>query len=158
MAEDLKWVSTTNMFVLSDDKVLVLKRGEKEVDFPGWYMLPGGKQESDETPLQTAIRETFEETGVNVVKPKLKVIATHDHSYRAKVYLVYIFSADKFSGELIQSREGEAMWMPLGELLNSSKLYPDLKRHIGMITSRLGDEVLFTYHRFDEDLNIVEEK
>ena len=30
-------------------------------------MLPGGKQEKDETPAQTAIRETFEETGIKTV-------------------------------------------------------------------------------------------
>ncbi len=157
MSDDLKWVSTTNMFVLNTRKVLVLKRGENQADFPGWYMLPGGKQEYNETPIQAAIRETFEETGVRVINPKLKVIATHFHGYKSKVYLVYIFSASEFSGDLIQSSEGEAMWIPLPELLKDPKLYPDLKRHIKMIEEASEEGVLFTYHKFNKDLEIVEE-
>lgn len=157
MSVDLKWISTTNMFVMDGDKVLVIKRGEDEKDFPGWYMLPGGKQEGDETPLQTAIRETFEETGIKVTNPKLRVLATHNHEYRGRMYLVYIFSATEFSGEIVQSDEGETMWMALDRLMNDPKLYPDLKRHIRMITEDNGEEVLFTYHKFDSNLNIIEE-
>lgn len=155
--DELKWVSTTNMLVVSDGKVLVLKRGENEKDFPGWYMLPGGKQEENETPIQAAIRETFEETGIKVLNPKLKVVATHNHDYRGKIYLIYIFMAEDFSGDLVQSNEGVALWMPLDELMNDSKLYPDLKRHIKLITSDELNEVLFTYHKFDSNLKIKEE-
>lgn len=145
------------MFVVNGGKVLVLKRGEEEKDFPGWYMLPGGKQEKDETPVQAAIRETFEETGIKVTDPKLRVIATHNHDYRGRVYLVYIFSASEFSGELVQCDEGEAMWMPLDELMDDPKLYPDLRRHIRMITEEDESGIVFTYHKFDSSLNIIEE-
>ncbi|TSC87479.1 MAG: 7,8-dihydro-8-oxoguanine triphosphatase [Microgenomates group bacterium Gr01-1014_16] len=119
-------------------------------------MLPGGKQEKDETPAQTAIRETLEETGIKAVNPKLKVIATHLHEYKSKIYLVFIFSSDQFSGDLIESEEGKPIWMPLTEALKDPKLYPDLKRHIGIVQSSSSDEVIFTYHKFDDKLNIVE--
>jgi 8-oxo-dGTP diphosphatase len=157
MSGDLEWISTTNMFVMDSGRVLVIKRGEEEKDFPGWYMLPGGKQEGDETPTQTAIRETFEETGIKVTNPKLRVLATHNHEYRGRVYIVYIFSAEEFSGEIVQSDEGVTMWKPLKELMGDKKLYPDLKRHIKMITEDEGEDVLFTYHKFDSNLNIIEE-
>ena len=157
MSDELKWVSTTNMFVLKDGKVLVLKRGEDEADFPGWYMLPGGKQEPNETPLQAAIRETFEETGIKVSHPTLKIIATHNHDYRSKIYLVYIFTATEFSGDIVQSTEGETLWIPLQELLTEPKLYPDLKRHIKMIEDMTETgEVVFTYHKFNQQLEIIE--
>lgn len=157
MGGDFKWVSTTNMFVMDGSKVLVIKRGEEEKDFPGWYMLPGGKQEANETPIQTAIRETFEETGIKVTNPKLRVLATHNHEYRERMYLVYIFSSTEFLGQIVQSDEGTAMWMPIDELMNNPKLYPDLKRHIRMIIGDEEHEVLFTYHKFDDNLNIIEE-
>ena len=156
MISDLKWVSTTNMFVEDGGKVLVVKRGDNEADFPGWYMLPGGKQEVSETPVEAAIRETFEETGIKVSDPKLRVVATHLHEYKSKVYVVYIFTADKFIGDLVQSDEGEAMWLPLNELLEDPKLYPDLRRHIKIIIEDR-DQLFFTYHSFNSRLEIVKE-
>jgi len=156
MGEELKWISTTNMLVVHEGKVLVLKRGDNKKDFPGWFMLPGGKQEYFETPLQAAIRETFEETGIKVSDPKLRVLATHNHEYRGRVYIVYIFMATEFTGELVQSDEGESLWVLLEDLMNDPKLYPDLKRHIKLINSSPEGEVLFTYHKFDNTLKIVE--
>jgi 8-oxo-dGTP diphosphatase len=137
--------------------VLVIKRKDDAENFPGWYMLPGGKQEVDETPQQAAIREYFEETGIKVVNPKLKIVATHNHYYKNRVYIVYIFVAQEFSGELKESDEGKPMWMKLEALLKDEKLYPDLRRHIRLAMEDTGNEVIFTYHKFNKDLEIIEE-
>jgi 8-oxo-dGTP diphosphatase len=110
-----------------------------------------------ETPQQAAIRETFEETGIKAINPKLKVVATHNHFYRNRVYLVYIFVSNEFSGKLKDSVEGHAMWMPLDEAMGHDKLYPDLKRHIKIATDPQQEEVIFTYHKFNKDLEIIEE-
>lgn len=119
-------------------------------------MLLGGKQEVDETPQQTATRETFEETGIKAISPRLKVVATHNHFYRNRVYLVYIFVSNEFSGKLNESREGKPVWMPLKEALKNPKLYPDLKRHIKIATDSEQEEVTFTYHKFNKNLEIIE--
>jgi 8-oxo-dGTP diphosphatase len=156
MKSDYDFVSTTNMLIINDRKLLVIKRSEKLKDFPGWLMLPGGKQEVNETPQQAAIRETFEETGLKAVNPKLKVVATHNHFYRKKVYLVYIFVANEFSGKLKSSKEGKALWIPLDKALKHDKLYPDLKRHIRLATESDSQDVIFTYHKFNKDLEIIE--
>lgn len=50
------------LFVTSDRKALFVKRGAG-VDHAGEWALPGGKSEGDETPEQTAVRETREEIG-----------------------------------------------------------------------------------------------
>ncbi len=151
------FVSTTNMLVVKDGKALFIRRSEKLENFPGWLMLPGGKQEVDETPTQAAIRETWEETGIKVISPKLKVVATHNHFYRNRVYLVFIFQANEFSGELKESDEGTPIWIPLEEALKDPKLYPDLKRHIRLVLESDTDQVIFTYHKFNKDLEIIEE-
>lgn len=156
MSKEYDFVSTTNMLIINNDKLLVIKRSEKLENFPGWIMLPGGKQEKDETPQQATIRETFEETGVKAINPKLKVVATHNHFYRNRVYLVYIFVAKEFSGKLKDSKEGKALWMPLNKALNHNKLYPDLKRHVRLATDPSQEEVIFTYHKFNKDLEIIE--
>lgn len=157
MSKDYEFVSTTNILIVKDGKVLFIKRSEKLENFPGWLMLPGGKQEVDETPQQAAIRETWEETGIKVINPKLKVVATHNHFYRSRVYLVFIFQAEEFSGELKESDEGTPLWLPLEKVLKDPKLYPDLKRHIRLVMEVKDDSVIFTYHKFNSNLEIIEE-
>ena len=152
-----EFIPTTNMLIVKDGKGLFIRRSERLENFPGWLMLPGGKQEADETPLQAAILETWEETGIKVNNPQLRVIATHNHGYRNRVYLVYIFQVSEFSGELKELGEGTPLWLSLDEVLEDPHLYPDLKRHIKLILETKGDQVIFTYHKFNQDLEIVEE-
>jgi 8-oxo-dGTP diphosphatase len=155
--KDFIFISTTNTLVIKGGKGLFIKRDESLEDFPGWLMLPGGKQEYDETPQQSAVRETFEETGLKIADPELKVIATHNHYYKNKVYLVYIFTAKEFSGKLIDVEEdkGTPVWIPLDEALGHPKLYPDLKRHIKLIRESENSDVIFTYHKFNKNLEII---
>ncbi len=157
MKNDYDFVSTTNMLILKGGKGLFIRRSEELKDFPGWLMLPGGKQEVDETPLQAAIRETWEETGIKVINPKLKVVATHNHFYRKRIYLVFIFQANEFSGKLKESSEGIPQWLSLNEVLKNPKLYPDIKRHIRLVMESESENVIFTYHKFNKDLEIIEE-
>lgn len=158
MNSEIKWVSTTNMLIRDGEKILVIKRADDLLDFPGWYILPGGKQEFNETVEGAAIRETIEETGITPVGPVLRVVATHLHDYRSKIYVVNIFETTEFGGRLISSKEGEAQWVNSHELLNNPKLYPDLKRHIKLVLENPGIKTFFTYHKFDEKLSIIEEK
>ena len=158
MNNEVTFLSTTNMFIEKEGKVLLMKRSESLADFPGWYILPGGKQEKSETVREAAIREVFEETGIKVKDANLKIVATHDHEYKNKVYIVNIFVAEDFDGELMESKEGTPQWIEIEKAFNSAKLYPDLKRHIKLIQESKTNEVLFTYHRFDERLNILESR
>jgi len=87
---DFEFVSTTNTLIINEGRGLFIKRDDSLNEFPGWLILPGGKQKEDETPQQAATREVFEETGLKITDPKLKVIATHNHIYKSKVYIVYI--------------------------------------------------------------------
>ena len=56
--------------VFDKDKVLLLRRSKLETSKHGLYELPGGKQEDNETPMDTARTETEEESGlvVKVIK------------------------------------------------------------------------------------------
>jgi 8-oxo-dGTP pyrophosphatase MutT (NUDIX family) len=160
MKKAVPFSSTTNMLIFEKGKILLIKRDESLKDFPGWLMLPGGKQEHNETPKEAAIRETEEETGLKAVNTKLRVIATHYHYYKPKTYLVYIFTASKYTGTLIdiEKDKGTPVWVPVKKALNHPKLYPDLKRHIRMITKTKSSEPIFTYHKFNADLKIKEER
>ncbi len=155
---DTTFASTTNMLIVKDGKVLLMKRSDDLPDFPGWYILPGGKQEKNETPQEAAIRETVEETGIKAVNPRLRIVATHYHEYKSKVYLVYIFESSEFDSSLKESKEGVPQWMPMDEALNHPKLYPDLRRHIKLITDSKSNDIIYTYHRFNKKLEITESR
>tara|TARA_Y100000034_G_C6761127_1_gene339006 strand:+ start:174 stop:572 length:399 start_codon:yes stop_codon:yes gene_type:complete len=49
-----------------DGSILLLRRS-RTVNNPGYWNLPGGRIDPGETPLQAAIRETFEEAGIPVL-------------------------------------------------------------------------------------------
>lgn len=53
--------------LISRGRLIAYLRDQKdEIPFPGMWDLPGGGRELDETPLQCAIRETWEEFRVSV--------------------------------------------------------------------------------------------
>ena len=51
------------VIILQDDTVLFIKRVKKDRTY---YVFPGGRKEPGETPEMTAIREAYEELGVQV--------------------------------------------------------------------------------------------
>jgi predicted GIY-YIG superfamily endonuclease/ADP-ribose pyrophosphatase YjhB (NUDIX family) len=56
---------TTSIILAKNHKVLLLKRGHKP--FLGYWVLPGGYVEYNENPESTIVRETKEETGLDVM-------------------------------------------------------------------------------------------
>lgn len=48
------------------DRILLVKRCGLDINFPGLWCLPGGHLEPGETAEEAAVRETWEETGINV--------------------------------------------------------------------------------------------
>lgn len=95
--------------------------------FAGHWTAPGGKIKPGETPLDAVVREMREETGLDVVDPQLKVVCSEsgDDHYN---WLLFIFRAHGFSGEVRESDEGELQWIPLEDL--SDRKLPDVDRHI----------------------------
>lgn len=66
-------IRAAGILVLSKQgKALFLRRGPGS-DFPNMWAFPGGRREGDETAVQTAIRETEEETGHKFKESDLKL-------------------------------------------------------------------------------------
>jgi 8-oxo-dGTP diphosphatase len=103
-----------------DKKVtLMLHRITKENDFhKGKWNGLGGKFDQSETPEECVIREIFEESGLIISSPRLHGIITFPLFDGKDDWYVFLFTADKFKGELINSNEGHLEWIPNDRVLS----------------------------------------
>jgi len=81
--------------------------------------LPGGHVEAGEPIVDSVIREVWEETGLTIESPKLVGIKDWFDTDGSR-YMVFMFTAEKFSGELKSSEEGKVFWMEASEVLKSN--------------------------------------
>jgi 8-oxo-dGTP pyrophosphatase MutT (NUDIX family) len=107
----------------ADPELLMIKRAEAEGDpWSGHIACPGGRMEPRDHDLeQTAIRETWEETGVDLARDGRVLGALDDISPRSPTLppiIVRPFVAVvKPELEIVQSSEvAEAFWVPLAAL------------------------------------------
>ena len=86
----------------------VLLQNRIKADWRG-YALPGGHVEPGESVVEAVKREMLEETGLEIESPRLcgvKQFPTEEGRY-----LVFLFLADRFSGQLRSCDEGENRWV-----------------------------------------------
>ena len=107
-------VELTNMCMVEDGKGNVLVQNRLDPNWSG-IVYPGGHVEVGESITASVIREIREETGLTIENPTLCGVKQFwlDNGVR---YIVLLFRADKFTGELHGSEEGDAFWMPREEL------------------------------------------
>ena len=106
-------VTLTNMCMVVDGaRVLVQNR----VD-PDWsgYTFPGGHVEKGESFTDAVIREVREETGLTIEAPRLCGIKDWPEADGSR-YMVLLYRAERFTGELASSGEGEVSWVELDQL------------------------------------------
>ena len=103
----------TLLYVMKDDKTLMLYRNKKENDYhEGKWNGLGGKFEQGETPEECAVRELKEESGLSANNLILKGHLTFPMFDGVDDWYVFVFVIDQFEGELIDSDEGELQWIP----------------------------------------------
>ncbi len=93
------------------DEYLLQDRVKK--DWRG-FTLPGGHVEQGESIVDAVVREMKEETGLTVENPKL--CGVKQFPIEVGRYLVFLFVADKFSGEVVSSEEGAMHWVKKEDL------------------------------------------
>jgi mutator protein MutT len=103
--------SGTCVVLTKEDKILGVTRKHNHND----WGLPGGKIDPGETPLQAIVRETKEETGLDISNIEL----VDERVFKDRI--VYLFKAD-WKGEINYDplTEGVCDWISWKELLEGS--------------------------------------
>lgn len=97
-------------FIIRDEKILLIRK--KRGFGAGKINGPGGKVDPGETPLASALRETFEELCIRPLDAELR---GELHFQFRDGYSLHcaVFLARDFTGEARETDEAVPLWMPL---------------------------------------------
>ncbi len=110
-------ILATLCYVKRDRCTLMVYRNKKPNDIhEGKWNGLGGKFEAGETPEECVIREVWEESGLSIQSPKYCGLLVFTN-FKGNDWYVFVFTASEFTGELIDSPEGDLAWIPNEKLL-----------------------------------------
>jgi 8-oxo-dGTP diphosphatase len=108
----------TLCYIKKNGRTLMLHRVKKKDDVhEGKWNGLGGKFEAGESPEDCVIREVLEESGLKIKSPALKGVLTFPGFARDEDWYVFVYTASRFTGRLIDSPEGNLEWVPDRNLL-----------------------------------------
>ena len=100
-------VELTVLCLIQDGNRLLLQNRIKE-DWKG-YTFPGGHVEPGESFVDAVKREMKEETGLDILNPQL--VGIKQFPIENGRYIVLLFKATEFRGDVVSSEEGEMEWV-----------------------------------------------
>lgn len=141
-------------YLIKDEEILVTQYGNNNIK-AGYYDIPGGKIEENESSEITAIRELKEETGITAknlkYKGKLKV------EYPDRIFIFDTFLSNEFEGEVNTKENKISEWIKIEELLKKPKILSNIALLDRNFIKGLTDEKynFEMYIKVDEDENIL---
>lgn len=104
--------NTTLCYIEKEGQYLMLHRVKKEHDInrDKWIGI-GGKFEEKESPEECLLREVKEETGLTLTRYAYRGLVTFVSDRWTTEYM-HLFTADEFTGEMIECSEGDLEWVP----------------------------------------------
>ena len=119
-----KVIPRTLIFITKKNEVLLLKGDKKKKLWAGKYNGIGGHIEKGEDVYQSALRELFEETGLNNIRLNLRGSIMIDVEEKTGISL-FIFTGEYKTGKIIHNEEGVLEWVSV-ERLSAYPLVEDL--------------------------------
>ena len=105
----------SQIYCIDNEKILLLRR-TKEPNL-GLWVAPGGKIEADESPYECALRELFEESGLEPDKLYLRGIISLIFPDAKECSIQFVYLATDFRGRLKRENdEGILEWQPIKSL------------------------------------------
>jgi 8-oxo-dGTP diphosphatase len=132
-----KIIPAVLIYLSQGDRVLMIhrnleknERGEKDFHLGKWNGL-GGKCELDESPLEAAKRELYEEAAIDLPEAQFKALGVlqfpNFKPHKSEDWIVYVFFAQTHStchlNNKFECKEGELQWVSKKDIL-SLNLWP----------------------------------
>ncbi len=146
--ERREWTEMTVLCLIEREGEYLLQDRVKK-DWKG-YTLPGGHVEPGESIVDAVVREMQEETGLTVENPRL--CGVKQFPIEGGRYLVFLFRASRFRGELRSSEEGQMHWVKR-EVLGTVNLVEDFDALLRVMLDENLSE--FQYVVEGEDWDVV---
>ena len=110
---------STLCYIKKNNQTLMLHRIKKKNDIHKnkWNGL-GGKLIEGESPEECVKREVLEESGLIIESPNLHGIITFPKFDEIDDWIVFVYTAKNFEGNLIGCKEGKLNWVSDDQLLN----------------------------------------
>ena len=141
----------TLVYALRDERVLLVRRNTEPNR--GLWVAPGGKLEHGESPVECAVREMREETGLAIDRPVLRAVMTETSPRADYQWLTFIFVAWDFDGTFTPAPGvGEFRWVPVDEVTKlpippaDAVFFPRLLQDGSTFTAKF---------EYDADLNLL---
>jgi len=123
-------IGAGGLVLSEDDEILVVLEKRDRVERPEHLKLPGGMLERGEHLAQGAIREVFEETGIQTEFHGLIGMRHHHHGQfgASNIYAVCRLTPVNFDIQLDGEELEKALWMPVEEYLAREATSPFNRR------------------------------
>lgn len=113
--------------LFTDGKKVLLLRRASGSNNAGTWGLPGGVSEDGESQIQTAIRETKEETGLNRIPGRR--LDSHDHRSSGVHFTTFLYRIPKTFNIRLSSEHTSYEWVSFDQLKNK-QLHPKFKQNL----------------------------
>jgi 8-oxo-dGTP diphosphatase len=113
--DPIRTVESGAVLIIERDHLLLMKKAPRRLGEGKWKAL-SGKLLPCETPIEGAMRETYEESGIQVTQLEPRGKLCYFFEGRREKWIVHLFSSRSFEGELRSSDEGVVRWFSLDEL------------------------------------------
>jgi len=135
----------TLCYLSRHQKTLMLHRIKKEGDVhKGKWNGLGGKFLPGESPETCVKREVKEESGLTIANPQLRGVITFPLFTKNTDWLVFVYTATRFSGKLKESDEGVLQWIPTNKI-HALPLWPGDRIFLKWLNQRRFFSATFRY-------------
>lgn len=106
----MKIIYVSSCLLKKSNKVLITSRPKGKF-LSGFWELPGGKLFNNESFEDCAVRELYEEIGVNINKEDLKNIDLITHRYKKNIIVMMIYLVEYWSGKIKLKEKQQLNWI-----------------------------------------------
>ena len=128
--------AAASVFLLTEDRrlVLQLRDNKPDIDNPGMITAFGGGAEPGETPVECALRELAEETGIQAQAEDLHLLgATSKVDFRGRATALIFFLLRDVDSAALEVTEGAAIVLSFAEAAADSRLTEYCRRFSAQI-------------------------